>query len=101
MRSQVARAASDCDGVKTFFDWGCSGSEDNAILDMLNTVLGWAAYGVIPICVIGILIGAIMYATAGDNQANAKKGTDAIRNAAIALVIWAAARAILLFIIPN
>lgn len=97
---RVAMAESTCGGAKTFFNWDCP-DDTNPVLGMLNTVLGWAAVGVIPVCTIGIVIGAIMYASSGDNQANAKKGLDVIRNAVIALVLWAAARGILLFIIPS
>lgn len=89
-----------CGDTKTFFNWNCPDGT-NPILGMLSTILGWAAVAVIPVCTIGIVVGAIMYASSGDNQANAKKGLDVIRNAIIALVIWAAARGILLFIIPS
>lgn len=93
-------AESTCGDTKTFFNWNCSDGT-NPILGMLSTILGWAAAAVIPVCTIGIVVGAIMYASSGDNQANAKKGLDVIRNAIVALVIWAAARGILLFVIPS
>ena len=93
-------AESTCGDTKTFFNWNCSDGT-NPILGMLSTILGWAAAAVIPVCTIGIVVGAIMYASSGDNQANAKKGLDVIRNAIFALVIWAAARGILLFVIPS
>lgn len=97
---RTALAESTCGDTKTFFNWNCPDGT-NPILGMLSTILGWAAVAVIPVCTIGIVVGAIMYASSGDNQANAKKGLDVIRNAIIALVIWAAARGILLFIIPS
>lgn len=93
---------SKCGDTATFFDWGCSdGSGDNQILNVLGTILNWLAVGVSVAVLIGIVYGAVMYASAGGNEAQTKKAIGIIRNAIIALILYFAMWAILQYLIPG
>ena len=89
-----------CGDTATFFDWGC-GSGDNEILSVLGTVLNWLAVGVGVAVLIGIIVGAVMYATAGGNEAQAKNALGYIRNAIIALILYFGMYAIIQYLIPG
>lgn len=95
-------SGSKCGDTATFFDWGCSdGSGDNQILNVLGTILNWLAVGVSVAVLIGIVYGAVMYASAGGNEAQTKKAIGIIRNAIIALILYFAMWAILQYLIPG
>ena len=85
--------------VTTLFDWQCSG--DNAILSVVATVLNWLAVGVAAAVLIGIVYGAIIYATATGDESKAKHGIEIIRNAVIALILYALMWSFLQFLIPG
>ena len=91
--------AADCNGVTTLFNWQCSG--DNAILSVAATVLNWLAVGVAAAVLIGIVYGAIIYATATGDESKAKHGIEIIRNAVIALILYALMWSFLQFLIPG
>lgn len=91
--------AADCNGVTTLFNWQCSG--DNAILSVAATVLNWLAVGVAAAVLIGIVYGAIIYATATGDESKAKHGIEIIRNAVIALIMYALMWSFLQFLIPG
>lgn len=91
--------AADCNGVTTLFEWQCSG--DNAILSVAATVLNWLAVGVAAAVLIGIVYGAIIYATATGDESKAKHGIEIIRNAVIALILYALMWSFLQFLIPG
>lgn len=100
-RSALASGAA-CNGVATFFDWGCSGSDgESIILGLLSTFLNWMAVGVSIAVLIGLVVGAVMYASAGGNEAQAKKAMEYIRNAIIALVLYFIMYASLQYLIPG
>ena len=86
--------AADCNGVTTLFDWQCRG--DNAILSVAATVLTWLAVGVAAAVLIGIV-----YATATGDESKAKHGIEIIRNAVIALILYALMWSFLQFLIPG
>ncbi len=90
-----------CGSTSTFFDWGCSGDDDNQIMNVLVTILNWLAIGVSVVVLIGIVYGAVMYASAGGNEAQTKKAIGIIRNAVIALVLYFAMYSILQYLIPG
>lgn len=82
-----ASAESTCGDVKTFFDWSCKSGE-NGIDTLLSDVMGWLAGGVGIAVMGGIIYGAILYTSAGGNAAQTTKGLKAIRNSAIALLLF-------------
>lgn len=92
---------SKCGDTATFFDWGCSGDDDNQIMNVLATILNWLAIGVSVVVLIGIVYGAVMYASAGGNEAQTKKAIGIIRNAVIALLLYFGMWAILQYLIPG
>ena len=95
-------SGSKCGDTATFFDWGCSdGSGDNQIMNVLVTILNWLAIGVSVVVLIGIIYGAVMYASAGGNEAQTKKAIGIIRNAVIALLLYFGMWAILQYLIPG
>ena len=95
-------SGSKCGDTATFFDWGCSdGSGDNQIMNVLVTILNWLAIGVSVVVLIGIIYGAVMYASAGGNEAQTKKAISIIRNAVIALILYFAMYSILQYLIPG
>lgn len=91
--------AADCNGVTTLFEWQCSG--DNGILSVAATVLNWLAVGVAAAVLIGIVYGAIIYVTATGDESKAKHGIEIIRNAVIALILYALMWSFLQFLIPG
>ena len=98
--SSTVHAAEDCNGTATFFKWNCSGG-DNQIMSVLGQILNWLAIGVSVAVLVGIIYGAVMYASAGGNEAQTKKAIGIIRNAIIALILYFAMWAILQYLIPG
>ena len=80
-------AASDCNGVTTYFNWRCGGSGD-AIMDVVWAIFDIVAGIVVAGCLASIVYGAVRYSAAGSNAEAAKEGIDFIRNAIIALVLY-------------
>lgn len=91
--------AADCNGVATLFEWQCSGG--NGILSLVATLLNWLAVGVAAAVLVGIVYGSIIYATAAGDESKAKHGIEIIRNAVIALVLYALMWSFLQFLIPG
>lgn len=91
--------AADCNGVATLFEWQCSGG--NGILSLVATLLNWLAVGVAAAVLIGIVYGAIIYAMAAGDESKAKHGIEIIRNAVIALILYALMWSFLQFLIPG
>ena len=91
--------AADCNGTKTFFDWGCD-SGRNGIQALLFSIIRWMSVGVVIAVVGGVIYGAIMYTTAGGKPDQAKKGTKIIIGALIALMLFFAMYALLDFLMP-
>lgn len=100
MHTQCSYAATKCDGVITLFDWQCSGAS-NGILALVVTFLNWMAAGVAAAVLAGIVYGSIIYATAAGDESKAKHGIEIIRNAVIALVLYALMWSFLQFLIPG
>jgi hypothetical protein len=71
--------------VDTYFKWG----DNKTIGGILQLVLTFL-FGFVGIAVIGgIVYGAILYTSSAGNAAQAKKGIDVVRNAVIALILYA------------
>lgn len=70
-------------------------------MNVLVTILNWLAIGVSVVVLIGIIYGAVMYASAGGNEAQTKKAIGIIRNAVIALLLYFGMWAILQYLIPG
>lgn len=94
--------ATECAGVDTYFNWECGqhGGEDG-FSQILLTVYNWMAAAVSIGVIIGILFGAIMYASAGGNEAQTKNAIAAIRNSVIALVLFFLMWSFLNFVTPG
>lgn len=76
-------------------------SGENPIQGMLLYFSRFALAGVGVLCIIGIGIGGIIYATAGGDTGKTKQGIQYIVNAVIALVIFAFLAVILNFMVPG
>ena len=63
-------------------------------INILTAGIGIAAVG-------GVIYGAIMYTTAGDNEGQIKQAKEIIRNVVIGLILYVAMYALLQFIIPG
>jgi hypothetical protein len=93
-------AASTTCGPETFFEWGCS-SSDNAIIETIISIFNWASIGVGVVVVAFVIVGAIVYTTAAGNQERSKKGMEIIRNAILALILYLAMWAFLNYLVPG
>lgn len=94
--------ATQCNGVNTFFNWECTGTDgESIILGLLSTFLNWMAVGVSVAVLIGLVVGAVMYASSGGNEAQAKKAMEYIRNAITALILYFIMYAALQYLIPG
>lgn len=92
-----------CGGVETSIIACDAGkdSEGGAIWDILNLVLQILTWGVGIAAVVGIVIAAIVYTTAGGDPAKTKMAKTMIFNIGIGLVLYVLLYAILNFILPN
>lgn len=97
----VARAT-ECAGVNTYFDWECGehGGGDG-FSQILLTIYNWMAAGVSVGVVIGILFGAVLYASAGGDEAKTKTAIATIRNSVTALILFFLMWSFLNFVTPG
>lgn len=99
--SQQASAA-DCGTTKTFFDWGCNGTDDKTVITtVLIQFVNWMAAGVTIAVIGGVIYGAILYTSSGGNPEQSKKAMGIIRNAFIALIMYFAMWALLNWLVPG
>lgn len=102
--SQNSFATSTCgtktSKVTTYFNWGCSGSQ-NPIQDVLKTMVGWLSAGVGLAVLGGIIYGAILYVTASGNSSQAQKAMGTIRNSIVALILYFSMYSILSWLVPG
>ena len=100
-------SASDCNGTKTYFDWGnCSQDVDgdkkpDTILSLLINIFNWLAIGVTIAVIGGIIYGGFMYATSAGDTSKTKNAVGIIRNAIIALILYFAMWSVLNWLIPG
>lgn len=105
--NKAANANYKCDDTPTFFDFGCSGTNneksgnENPISRILFTIVSWLT-GLVTLAAIGgIIYGGILYASAGDNSGQTQKGISFVFNAVIGLLLWVGMYALLNFIVPG
>lgn len=91
--------AAKCGETETFFDWECDSS--NTIPSLFVTILNWVAAGVIVVVIGSVIYGSIMYSSSGGNPSQAKQAIGIIRNAVIALILFASMYTILNFLVPG
>lgn len=111
--STPASAAGDSCGVPTAYldaicgDGGNSGGGDSkdignsGLWKILTGVLNIMIAGVGILAVGGIVYGAILYASAQDNQSQVQKAIEIFRNVTIGLVSFALMYSLLQFLIPG
>lgn len=96
-----------CGEVATAFNYGCdgadskSGGNDNPIFQVLFFIVNIVALGVGMVAVGGVIYGAILYTSAGDNGEQTKKGIHIIVNAVLGVTLFAFMYAILNFLVPG
>jgi len=88
----------DCNGVKTFFNWGCNG---NGIMGLLMTVLNWLSIGVVLAVIGGVIYGGIIYSTSNGDSGKTQEAVSRIRSAVVALVMYFAMWAVLNWLMPG
>lgn len=78
---------------------GCA--DGTAIFEILGIILNVLTYGVGAAAVIGVIITAYQYITAGDNSAQVAKAKNRLLQIVIGLVIWVVFWGILNFLLPG
>ena len=103
--SQIASAESKCGGTKTSYLSCPTGSndtvEDSNFWKLLETALNILAGLVGIVAVGGIVYGAIMYASAQDNESQVQQAKDIIRGVVIGLVAFIGMYALLQYLLPG
>lgn len=78
---------------------GCG--DGTAIFDILGIILNIFTYGVGAAAVIGVIIAAYQYITAGDNAGQVAKAKNRLLQVVIGLAIWVVFWGILNFLLPG
>ena len=78
-----------------------SGTSDNRVIDILNTVVDVLSFAVGVIAVITIIIGGIQYTTAGGDGASTSKARNTIIYSVVAIVTTVLARSIIVFVLDR
>lgn len=105
--SPAGTAINKCGDVDTAFNYGCSGVDSgksdnsNPIFQVLFFIVNIVALGVGMAAVGGVIYGAILYTSAGDNGEQTKKGINVVVNAVLGVVLFAFMYAILNFLVPG
>lgn len=77
------------------------GTKDTAVWRLLLLVVNILTAGVAILSIGGIIYGAILYTSAGDNQGQLAKAKDTIRNVIIGIVTFAFMFSLLQWLIPG
>ncbi len=105
--SPAGTAINKCGNVDTAFNYGCAGADSgssgnkNPIFQVLFFIVNLVAIGVGIVAVGGVIYGAILYTSAGDNGEQTKKGINIIVNAVLGVILFAFMYAILNFLVPG
>lgn len=105
--SPAGTAINKCGDVDTAFNYGCSGADsgssgnNNPIFQVLFFIVNIVALGVGMAAIGGVIYGAILYTSAGDNGEQTKKGINIVVNAVLGVVLFAFMYAILNFLVPG
>jgi len=99
-------AFADCGGAKTSIiscsqGSGGASAKDNGVWGILVIALNIMTAGVGILAVGGIVYGAILYASAGDNASQTKQAIELIRNVVIGVVAFGLMYLVLNFLIPG
>ena len=100
-------AINKCGSVDTAFSYGCDGADSgsggntNPIFQVLFFIVNILAIGVGMAAIGGVIYGAILYTSAGDNGEQTKKGINAVVNAVLGVILFAFMYAILNFLVPG
>lgn len=92
-----------CGTAQTSINFGCKSGDTGAdvITSMMVTVVNFIAAGVGIAVVGGIVWGALRYASANGNAAQAQQGVTVIVNAVIGLVLFILMYALVNFLVPG
>lgn len=93
--------AAKCGDTDTYFDWGCGGSSDQVLLQVVATILNWLAAGLSIVVLLAIVYGAIIYMTAGSDAGKLATAKKIIRNAIGALIAYFFMYSLLNFLVPG
>jgi hypothetical protein len=99
-------ALADCGGAKTSIiscsqGAGGASAKDNGVWGILVIALNIMTAGVGILAVGGIVYGAILYSSAGDNASQTKQAIEIIRNVVIGVISFGLMYLILNFLIPG
>ena len=99
-KTDDAGGKGECAGEKTdFFACGANGAD--AIVAVIKIIILIVSVGVGVVAVGGIVYGAILYASAQDNQEQVQKGVRMIRSVIIGLVLYIFMVSIINFLVPG
>lgn len=93
--------AAKCGDTDTYFNWGCNGSSDQVLLQVVATILNWLAAGLSIVVLLAIVYGAIIYMTAGSDPGKLATAKKIIRNAIGALIAYFFMYSLLNFLVPG
>ena len=96
---EVTTSLIKCDDIDKYSKVG--ENEGGYIFDLLGFFIRILTTGVGIVAVGGIVYGAILYASAADNQAQVTKALEVIRNVVIGLVAYALMYVLIEFLIPG
>lgn len=96
-----AATTADCNGGHITNVLPCDPNGQGSVWNLLAIVVNFMAAGVGVAVLIGIIFGAFLYASAGGNADQTKRGIGYVRNAVIALVLFIFMYAIINFLIPG
>lgn len=91
----VTSSAGECAGIKTDF-FACDGDGIDAFGSILTIIILIVSIGVGIVAVGGLVYGAILYASAQDNQEQTKKAIKVVRSVIVGLLLY-----IFMFTIAN
>ena len=91
----------DCTTHKITNILPCDPSGSGSVWNLLAAIVNFLAIGVGVAVLVGIVFGAFLYASSGGSAEQAKRGTTYVRNAVIALVLFAFMWALINFFIPG
>ena len=97
----IFKILADCGGVPTALINCSSGSNGDAIFDVLALGLQIVTYGVGAAAVIGVIITGYQYMTARDNAGQVVKAKNRLLQVVIGLVIWVLFWGVLQFLLPG
>lgn len=96
----IARAVTDCSGVKIAIDVKCS-NNDNPIYAYLQGIIVFMGGLIGLFVVISLIVAGIQYAGSAGEPANIAKAKERIFNAVIGLILYILMAGILTYLVPG